>query len=191
MVNRTIKIGVIGHIDFGIIENYLSVHYCCHRLLAGLKKKYSNLTALSAMSDGADSIFAQSAISLGIHLESIIPFKTFPSHFQEGLSNERFRSLRSQSKFVTRTNFSKRSNLAYRKSMEWIVFTSNIVLAIWDGREKGTIGGTWEAVSLCRKIRKSMVHIDSNNRTVNLFCIEGDKYSLKKNLSINRIIRNL
>jgi len=191
MEAKAFKIGVIGHRDLGNIERHSYVHFWCHRFLAGLKQKHSNVIAISAISAGADSIFAQKAISLGIPLESIIPFGKFASDFQEDLSYERYRSLRSQSKYETRTNFSERSSLAYKKSMEWIVFKSNTVVAIWDGRKEGAIGGTWEAVSLSLRVRKSMIHIDSNNKTMNLYGNKGDKYDLYQNLSVEQIIRNL
>ena len=191
MTEKTFKIGVIGHRDLGNIESHSYAHFCCHRLLAGIKQKYSSVIAISAISDGADSIFAQSAISLGIHLESIIPFGQFASDFQEDLTYERYRSLRSQSKYETRANFSERSNLAYKKSMEWLVFKSNTVVAIWDSREEGSIGGTWEAVSLSMKIRKTMIHIDNKNKTMNFYFNKGDKYHLHKNLSVEQVIRHL
>ncbi len=191
MTDKTFKIGVIGHRDLGNVEKHSYVHFCCHRLLAGSKQKYSNVIAISAISDGADSIFAQSAISLGIHLESIIPFRQFESDFQEDLTHTRYRSLRYQSKYETKTNFSERSNLAYRKSMEWLVFKSHSVVAIWDGKEEGAVGGTWEAVSLSLKIRKTMVHIDNSNKAMNLYCNKGDKYNLHQNLSVEQIIRYL
>ena len=152
-------------------------------------KKYSSVIAISAISNGADSIFAQSAISLGIRLESIIPFGQFSSDFQEGVTFERYRSLRSQSKYETRANFEKRSNLAYKKSMEWLVFKSNTIVAIWNSREEGSVGGTWEAVSLSMKMRKNMIHIDNENKTMNFHLNRGDKYHLHQNLSVEQVIR--
>ena len=191
MAEKAFKIGVIGHRDLGAIERHSYIHFCCHRILTRLKNKYSRVIAISAISDGADSIFAQSAISLGIHLESIIPFGQFSSDFQEELTNERYRYLQSRSKYVTRTNFSVRSNLAYKKSMEWLVFKSNIIIAIWDGREDGTIGGTWEAVSLSIKIRKTMVHINNNSKLINVYFNKGNKYILQQDLSEDQITRYL
>ena len=191
MVGKTFKIGVIGHRDVGNFEKHSYIQFCCHRLLSELKQKYSNVIGISGMSEGADSIFAQSAISLSIHLESIIPFGKFESDFQEDYTREKFRYLRSRSKHVTRINFSQRNNVAYRKSMEWIVFKANSVLAIWDGREKGTIGGTWEAVSLSKEINKPMIHIDNKNKAINFYCHIGDRYKLHQNLSVEQIIRHL
>ena len=75
--------------------------------------------------------------------------------------------------------------------MEWLVFKSNSVVAIWDGREEGAIGGTWEGVSLSIKFRKTMIHIDNNSKAMNLYCNKGDTYNLHQNLSVEQIIRYL
>lgn len=191
MVEKTFKIGIIGHRFLGNIEGYSYAHFCCHRLLSGSKQKYSNVIAISAISFGADSIFAQSAISLGIRLESIIPFVQFASDFQDDLAYERYRSLRSQSKYETRVNFSQRSNLAYKKSMEWLIFQSDAVVAIWDSKKVGSTGGTWEAVLLSRKIKKTMIHIDCVNKKINFYFNKAGKYCLHQNLSLKKVIRCL
>ncbi|MGZ8159190.1 MAG: hypothetical protein ACXWT4_10320 [Methylobacter sp.] len=191
MTEKAFKIGVIGHRDLGNIERHTYTQFCCHQLLARSKQKYSNIVAISAISDGADSIFAQSAISLGINLDSIIPFGQFSSDFEEELAYERYRFLRSHSKYVTSANFSERSKQAYKKSMEWVVFKSNAIVAIWDGRKEGAMGGTWEAVSLSMKIRKTLIHIDNENRSINLYYNKGNKYLLHQNLSIDQIITYL
>jgi hypothetical protein len=191
ILDKTFKIGVVGHRDITNAEKHSYTHFCCHRLLAGIKNKYSVVNAISAISNGADTIFAQSAISLGIHLESIIPFREFSSDFHDDLDFERYRLLRAQSKYESSANFSERSNLAYRKSMEWLIFKSNAVMAVWDNREEGSIGGTWEAVSLCIKIRKPMIHIDNENKKMNFYVNKGYEYYLHQNLSVEQIIRDL
>lgn len=184
----TFKVGVIGHRDLGGADKNAFTHFYCHRLLAGIKKKYASVVAVSAISDGADSIFAQSAITLGIALESIIPFGDFHSDFKQDLNFETYRSLRKQSQYETRTTFSRRHDLAYKKSMDWLVFKSNIVVAVWNGKEEGSTGGTWEAVSLVRKIRKSMIHLDNENKAINFYFNKGGEYTLHQNVSVDRIM---
>lgn len=186
---ETYKVGVVGHRALGPIERQSFIHFWCHRILAILKKKHANMIAVSAIADGADTIFAQSAISLGIELESIIPFGLFSSDFQDEVAYERYRCLRSTSRDETQANFSERSNQAYRKSMEWVMFKSNIVVAVWDGREEGTIGGTWEAISLGIKMRKPIIHIDNVKETLNLYFNNGCDYALEKNITSDRLVR--
>jgi hypothetical protein len=191
MEEKTFKFGVIGHRDLGNIDMHSYTHFCCHRLLAGLKQKYTHVIAISAISDGADSIFAQTAVTLDINLESIIPFRQFASDFKEDLSFEIYQSLRSHSTYETKTSFLERNNLAYKKSMEWLIYQSSAVVAVWDGKEKGTIGGTWEAVALSKKIRKKMVHIDIEKKMMNIYFTKSGKYSLLKKLSVEQIMRLL
>lgn len=188
MTEQSYKIGIIGHRDLGEIENQFYPQLCCHQLLTNFKKKYTNVIALSAISVGADSMFAQTAVSLDIRLESIIPFEQFSSDFQDELDYERYRFLRSQSNYDFSANFSERSNQAYRKSMEWLVFKANTIVAIWDGVEIGGIGGTWEAVSLTMKIRKKLIHIDNINKTMHLYINEGEKYLQHQNLSLAQVV---
>jgi hypothetical protein len=188
MTEQPYKIGIIGHRDLGEIENQFYPQLCCHQLLANFKKKYTNVIALSAISAGADSMFAQTAVSLDIRLESIIPFEQFSSDFQDELDLERYTFLRSQSNYDSSANFSERSNQAYRKSMEWLVFKANTIVAIWDGMEIGVIGGTWEAVSLTMKIKKTLIHIDNINKTMNIYINKGDRYLQHQNLSVAQVL---
>jgi len=174
MAEPFFTIGIIGHRDLGGLEVDLFVQSCCHQILRELKRNHSKLRAVSAISQGADSIFAQCAVSLHIPLESVIPFEDFKSDFTGEAPHERYNTLRNGSDFVTTVNFSKRSNLAYKKSMQWVVFKSNVVIAVWDGKQTGSTGGTWEAVLLCEKLNKAMIHIDIHKRTIRRHFLERD-----------------
>jgi len=189
MTASIFTIGIVGHRDLGDKNDGLYVQLCCHKILSELRYRYPKIKAISAISEGADSIFAQSAIALDIQLESVIPFDDFKSDFPEETSYERYKSLRKKSDYETRVNFSGRSNLAYKKSMEWVVFKSDIVLAVWDGKEIGSIGGTWEAVLLCEKFNKTIIHIDTCNRVMSLYFHEGNKYSPCGNITADHIVR--
>ncbi len=172
----TYKVGAIGHRKLDDQGGHY-VQLCCHIILSALKEKYLSIKAVSAIAEGADSLFAQTAISMGIQLEPVIPFKDFMSDFQKEESYERCKSFRNKSEVENRVNFSERSGIAYRKSMEWVIFKSNIIIAIWDGKEIGSMGGTWEAVSLCKKLKKNFIHIDVSNNTMNIYFNDQFKFS--------------
>ncbi len=191
MAEVNFRIGIIGHRDLGNQEKHSNIHYCCHRLLKEVIQKHPKVIAISAISDGADSIFAHSAISLNIPLETIIPFKKFADDFEQGAPYTKHQELRKISKHETKVNFSGRSKFAYKKSMEWLVFKSNIIVAIWDGKKIGSIGGTWEAVSLCMKINKTLVHINSESNKISLYVNIGDRYECLPSISLKEIVRYL
>jgi hypothetical protein len=191
MKGENIRIGIIGHRHFGDTEWCSYVQFCCNRLLAKSQQKYSAVTAMSALSPGADSVFAETALLLGINLESVTPFGQFVADFQEEEAHGRYQFLRSRTKNESKINILGKSDSAYRKSMEWLVFMSNAVVAIWDGREEGATGGTWEAVSLCKKIRKTIIHVDYNKKCLNLYFNEAGKYTLNRNVTFEYIVRRL
>jgi hypothetical protein len=166
MENTIFYVGIIGHRYLGGNSMDIFVQSCCHNILSDFKRNYPNLKAISALSQGADSIFAQSAISLNIELDAVIPFDEFQSDFFDETAYETYRKLRNNSHLETKVNFVKRSNLAYKKSMDWVVFKSNIIIAVWDGIKEGSTGGTWEAIMLCEKLNKSVVVINISTRTM-------------------------
>jgi hypothetical protein len=45
--------------------------------------------------------------------------------------------------------------------MEAVVFRSQLLIAAWDGRCSGSPGGTWQAVSLCKRLGRNLVQIDT------------------------------
>ncbi|MCP4366878.1 MAG: hypothetical protein GY797_02005 [Deltaproteobacteria bacterium] len=189
MADTLFIIGIIGHRDLGGEDVDFYVQSCCHKILSELRVKYPKIKAISAISQGADSIFAQSAISLNIQLESVVPFDDFKSDFAGEISCERYKTLRKSSDFETKVNFSKRSNLAYKKSMEWVVIKSNIVIAVWDGKKIGSIGGTWEAILLCEKLNKTMINIDIHKKAMSLNFNECNNYFSRKNITVGHFLR--
>lgn len=189
MADTFFTIGIIGHRDLGGEDVDFYVRSCCHKILSELRAKYPKIRAISAISQGADSIFAQSALSLNIQLESVIPFNDFKSDFTGEVPHERYKMLRKNSDFETRVNFLKRSNLAYKKSMDWVVFKSNVVIAVWDGKKIGSVGGTSEAVLLCEKLHKTMINIDIHNKTISLHFNQHKSSFSRKNIPPENIVR--
>jgi hypothetical protein len=189
MASKAYGVGVIGHCADGGHDEFSYAHLCVHRILSALITKYPTVKATSAIAEGADSIFAQSAVALGIKLEVVIPFESFMSDFTKQEAYERRLCLRSRSVSEIQVNFSAKSELAYRKSMEWIVFKSSLVVAVWDGREVGTIGGTWEAVSLCKKLKKQLIHINTSTKSMNVYFNNGHDYSSARDIHSPHILR--
>ena len=191
MPDTIFTVGIVGHRQFAVENADIYVQSCCHRILTDLRAEYPEIRAISAMAEGADSIFAQAAVTLNIPFESVIPFDNFQSDFIEAIPRERYRRLRKRSYLETRVRFSKRSHLAYKRSMERVVFKSNIVIAVWDGKNVGSTGGTWEAILLCERLHKTMIHIDIHNKTMSLHFNQHKPPFLRKHISIGNIARYL
>ena len=191
MPPKAITVGGIGHRDLEALSELPHVQLCFHRVLTGLARRFPRLKAVSALATGADTVFAQCAKTLSIPLESVIPFADFEADFADPQSHARYHSLRGGAICEHRHNFFERSDRAYKKSMEWIVFRSNVVVAAWDGRHAGSPGGTWEAVSLCEALGKTLIHVDTTNRTLNLRVGRSGRSATFKEVSVDQIMRYL
>ena len=190
-VKRTVTIGGIGHCDLDALDVFPYVQLCFHRVLTELARRFPRLKAVSALATGADTVFAQCAKTLSIPLESVIPFANFDADFADPEPNARYRALRGSAFCENRLHFSERNDRAYKKSMEWVVFKSNIVVAAWDGRRVGSPGGTWAAVSLCEKLGKTLIHVDTANKTLNILGGRGGSFAARRDVPASQIMRHL
>jgi hypothetical protein len=188
-IREPFKLGVIGHRYLGAYSEHSYVNFCCFSILSEAKRKYPSLVAVSALAEGADSIFAFAAASLNIKLEGIIPFAEFSRDFESEVSYEMHQFLLSMTGRKTTVGFYVRSPAAYKKSMDWLVFTSHTIIAVWDGVELGSTGGTWQAISLCKRLGKTMIHINPKTRIIDVYSSSKSGYSIKKDLSTEQAVR--
>lgn len=165
---QSFNVGGIGHRNLGGTSEVIFVQFFFHQILNELASKYPRLNAVSALASGADTVFAECAHSLAIPLISVIPFSGFDRDFLDPEAYARYRSMRDSSAIEQCLHYGKRTSSAYRKSMEWVIVKSNLVIAAWDGRCIGSVGGTWEALSLCDRLGKPMLHINTEKRTLSV-----------------------
>lgn len=181
------KVGIAGHRYLGGLEAENYVRFCCFRLLTEFKAKYANLTAVSAASEGADTIFSEVALSLEIELNTVIPFEDFSEDFDSELSLEKNNALRYRSTKSEFANFSKRSISAYKKSMEWVVIKSHCLIGVWDGQCAGSPGGTRRAIELAKSIGKPVFYINPRNHTLGYCGTAKEKHVVTSRLEANEI----
>lgn len=188
MYSDFFAIGGIGHRDLGGNSDNLYVQSICYKLFSEIKKKYPKIRAISAMSHGADTIFSQAAILHNIQLESVIPFDEFICDFSDEEHIEKYKILKKMAFCKTMINFKKRDDLAYKKSMEWVIIKSDIVIAFWNGKMISSVGGTWNAMLFCEKFNKSLIVINIDDKKINMKIKINKKYRYFKNIKVNHIL---
>lgn len=169
MQQANYKVGIVGHRYLGEADTANYVRYCCFKLLSEFKAKHANLTAVSAASEGADTIFAGVALNLKIKLITISPFRHFSDDFSSESGLEMFSTIRGRSSQSECMNFSKRSMSAYKKSMEWVVIKSHSLIGVWDGRPSKLPGGTFCTIEFARSIGRPVFLINPQERTLGYF----------------------
>lgn len=167
-----IRIGIVGHRYFQSQEVETFISESCQRIFLSLQHRYSSLIAVSAIAQGADSIFAQAALALNIPLEIVCPFETYYEDFACQKSSQIYTSLRNAASQEKSLNFVHRSEDAYYAAMQWVVEGSDLLIAAWDGKKGKGKGGTADAVNRAMDMGHSWIHLDVMNKGINYHCAD-------------------
>jgi hypothetical protein len=163
-LSPVVRVGVTGHRNLGedpLVSWY--VYAQCVRVLDRLhglaRLQHAELAAYSALAAGADQLFAQAALGLGIPLTAVIPFDDYPADFA-GDGRGLFEALLRRCGAVHRFPNKRRSNRAYLDAGKWLVREVDYLVAVWDGLPAAGEGGTGDVVAYAEKKRRPVLRID-------------------------------
>jgi hypothetical protein len=160
------RIGIVGH---RYLTNSETIAFVADQSLAALKQaqaEHSDVVALSAIAEGADTLFAEAALSLNIPLEIVRPFAAYAADFETPAAKERYEELRAAARYEVKLPYVERSNVAYEAAMSWIVRRSDLLLVVWDGLPAEGAGGTGDAVTQALQLKMPWLHLDVTNLSV-------------------------
>ena len=160
------RIGVVGHrfIRDDTVLRYLTQEITT--ILDGFCSLYPDLIALSATAEGADTIFAEAALALGMPLETIRPYQAYHSDFTTVSARNRYSALCAASCKEIVLSHTCRSDQAYKNAMNLIVTHSDLLVVVWDGCPATAICGTSHAVDDAVRLNKSWIHLNVVDLTV-------------------------
>lgn len=160
------RVGMVGHRFLGGQEAEAFVSRQCALLLGQALAARRGVVALSAIAEGADTIFAEAAVALGIPLELVRPFGHYADDFETEEARRRYDALRAAARDETRLPHAARSGVAYRDAMDWVVTRSDLLLAAWDGLPASGPGGTGEAVARAAALGRPLIHLNVKDFSV-------------------------
>lgn len=166
---RLTRIAIVGHRALGGASVEGFVADASRTLLQEAKGRWSRVDAVSALAEGADTLFAEAALELDVPLHVVTPFTQYESDFVEPQARRRHDALRAAAVTETRLPFFARSDGAYEAAMRWVVDTSDMLVAAWDGRPSLGRGGTGDAVAHALATGHPVVHLDIAERAVRTY----------------------
>lgn len=164
-----IRFGIAGHRNFDNtkIIDFLNRQYLT--IFKHAQTRRENVTAVSAVAEGADTFFAEAAVSLKIPLEIVRPFAQYAADFQLTESLRRYESLRGCAVREITMPFDERSDAAYQAAMYWVVENCDVLVAVWNGKSSAQPGGTKDAIDRAISLNKSWIHINVDNLSVDFY----------------------
>ena len=164
-MTRPLVVGVTGHRDL-VAKELPGIEAAVRELLEDLAKRFPDrrLQVMSPLAEGADRLVALVAEDLGIDLIVALPMP-------ENLYTQDFESSRSWAEFARlhryaaeRTvvplapgsteeaisDYGPERNRQYAEAGAWIAARADILIAVWDGKTIGDLGGTGHVVKFRR-----------------------------------------
>jgi hypothetical protein len=108
------------------------------------------LTGISCVARGADSVFAQVVLDLGGELEVVLPAASYREEKVKPDHAPQFDELIHRAKTVRVMPFEKANRVAYEAANEVLVSTCDTLFAVWDGQSSADKGGTTSVVEYAR-----------------------------------------
>jgi hypothetical protein len=153
------RLGIVGHrrLDAATAD---FVGAASRAVLADALATPGEVVALSALAEGADTLFAEAALRARIPLEVVRPFTRYADDFCTDGSRRRYGSLAAAARKETRLRFEGRSARAYEAAMRWVVENCDVLVAAWDGGPARGPGGTAHAVEHAKRIGLPVIRLD-------------------------------
>lgn len=160
------RVGIVGHRYLANTETVAFVAATCLGILREQQAEHKNISALSALAEGSDTLFAEAAVALNIRLEIVRPFEEYATDFTDPSTRQRYERLRSVAYSETRLAHASRSDAAYIAAMHWIVDNSSLLVAVWDGSPARGSGGTGDATARANLINCDWIHMNVTGLSV-------------------------
>jgi len=152
--------GIVGHRYLRGTATSGFVVRQCSAILRRLQARHTAVTALSAIAEGADTLFAEAALALHIPLDIVQPFEGYASDFSTTEAQRRYERLRTAACTETKLGYPERSNEAYVAAMDWIVGHSDILIAAWNSFPAVGTGPTYHAVRKVIQTNRPWIHLN-------------------------------
>jgi uncharacterized phage-like protein YoqJ len=137
------RIGITGHRELPVETSNL----IDRALRAELEPFASNgLVGISAIADGADSLFAQAVLDLGGSLTVILP----ATQYREGFPAEHwptYDALLAQADEVIQLDYTESNSEAHMAASHRMLDDTDHLIAVWDGQPARGYGGTADVVA--------------------------------------------
>ncbi len=125
-----------------------------------------SFTALSPLAEGADTLFAEVALSLGLELDILLPFEK--DEYLKGFSSDQARlnfdkiysKVNPQSIRVLTTKGNKEVDQLFLNLGHRVVDESDWLIAIWNEKEGKGKGGTADIVNYATGLKKNVIIIN-------------------------------
>ena len=154
--------GITGHQDLGDARAWV------RRVIAEEVDRRRVTRGLTSLAAGADQLFAEVLLEIGIPYETVVPCAGYEQTFADTAVRNQFERLLATSARVEQLPYDSPSEECFLAAGQRIVIECELLLAVWNGEPARGLGGTGDIVAFARSRRRSWIHIDPEERAVRI-----------------------
>lgn len=109
-----------------------------------------DVVGITCLADGADQLFARAVLERGGALEVVVPAERYRGGLEPPAARVTYDELFAQASHVVRLPFVESTEEAHMAAGRRIVETSDLLVAVWDGKAARGLGGTADIVQHAR-----------------------------------------
>jgi len=210
-VRFTLRAGVTGHRPHGLESSDISsLRSKLEQVLCELKRivyEINNtptmyapgdplLRIISPLAEGADMLAAETALDNGFELQCAIPFERgeYQKDFEDPDSILRYRDMLEKATAVFELPGSRRTkaleNESYQAVGRMVLNQSDVIIAIWDGKEARGKGGTGQIVKEAVQLEIPVIWIDTAPEH-EIHVLIGNGYGMNDTKDLSELDRRL
>jgi len=111
----------------------------------------TSVTGICSLAEGSDQLFARTVLAAGGDLVVIVPCRGYEQTFASASVLDTFRDLLSKAREVIELDHAEPSEGAFWDAGQQVVVKSDRIIAVWDGKPAGGLGGTADVVGFARQ----------------------------------------
>lgn len=154
---------VVGFTGHRQLQDTSGVERALRGILEGLKKEPGvEWLAMSSIAAGSDTVFARTALALGLGWEAVLPLP--PAEFRRDFTDPDWRdveALLARAEHVRVISDRGVREDAYLDGGMETVNHCDLLLAVWDGEPSRGRGGTAEIVAYARELGRPLIIVDA------------------------------
>ena len=115
------------------------------------------IIGVSSLAAGADQLFADALCDVGGQLHVVVPCRGYEETFSEQADLDRFLGFLMRAEIVETLDHPRPSEQAFLEAGRRVVDLSDVLIAVWDGKQAKGKGGTADIVGYARECDREVI----------------------------------
>ncbi|MGH8899634.1 MAG: hypothetical protein ACRDZ4_22050 [Egibacteraceae bacterium] len=111
-----------------------------------------DLVGITCLADGADQLFARAVLDHGGAVEVVVPAQRYRDSLEPLSARETYDQLFASAFHVQRLPFVESTEESHMAAGRFIVESSDVLVAVWDGKPARGLGGTADVVGYAHEL---------------------------------------